>query len=167
MEEAKKAQFLNRIFAIKEGLEHLKQHYLTESFEQDSNFVRIKEVDKGLLKDLDLYPIEYRTFLELIGEINIAECDCFMIEVSLPLKLEESDNFWTYDREIMENENLRVIVFTDNDEIFHVVFDVSSTPFIRYCPYDGFCELEFLDIVEEKVDSILWNNNLKRLKTQL
>jgi hypothetical protein len=166
MEEAKKEEFLNRILAIKEGLELLKQHYLTDSFEQDINFVRIKEVDKGQLTDLDLYPIEYRTFLELIGEIYIAECDCFMIEVSLPLKLEES-RFWTYDREIMENENLRVIVFTDNDEILHVVFDVSITPFVRYCPYDGFCELGFLDIVEEKIDGILGNNKLKRLKTQL
>lgn len=162
MNDIEMENLLIRISAIKEGLELLKQHYLTDSFDQDSNYVRIKEVDKGQLTDLDLYSIEYRTFLELIGEIYIAECGCFMIEVSLPLKLEES-RFWTYDREIMENENLRVIVFTDNDDIFHVVFDVSSTPFVRYCPYDGFSELEFLDIVEQKLDGILWNNNLKRL----
>jgi hypothetical protein len=166
MNEIEKEKILTRIKAIKEGIDLLNQHFLKENPKQDYNVVRIKKVDKSELNELELYPIEYRIFLEVVGQIYIAERDCFMIEVSIPLKLEES-LFWTYDREIMEDENLRVIVFADNDDILHVVFDVSKSPFIRYCPYDGFCELEFLDIVEEKIDGILWNNELKRLKGQI
>jgi hypothetical protein len=166
MEEAKKEQFLNRILAIKEGLELLSQYYLKLNPEQDYHFVRIKKVDKGELNELEHYPIEYRIFLEEVGQIYIAECGCFKIEASLPNKPQDSC-LWILEDNEWNNENLRILVHTDDPDIYHQIFNISTKPFERHLLGYDFSHLGFLDIVEEKVDEILCNHNLKRLKTQI
>jgi hypothetical protein len=166
MNEIEKEKILIRITAIKEGLELLSQYYLKLNPEKDYHYVRINKVDKGDLKELELYPFDYRIFLEEIGEIYIAECDCFKIEASLPKKPQDSD-LWISENNKWNNENLRILVHTDDPDIYHQIFNISTKPFERHLLGYDFSHLGFLDIVEEKVDEILCNNNLKRLKSKI
>ena len=146
---------LNRVLGIKEKLIQLQSFYINSDPVQEFDRVKIASVNLAAVDMLFDYPIEYKFFLEHIGTVYIAYAGAFMLEVCLPCELE--DCWWISDQEIIESNNYRIIAFTDNDEIFDLIFDISKKPFERYCTSEEISKMNFLEIVELKVNELLNN----------
>jgi hypothetical protein len=148
---------IDRVLSIKENLLKLHSEYLKSNPEQDYDRVIIKKVELIDLEELTEYPLEYQIFLEQIGEVYIAYCDCFMIEVCLPQNMD--DIWWFEDYKSLNPDNFRIIVHTDNDNIYYVLYDISKTPFERFYGYYEDYDKNFLDIIEEKIGELLRDYN--------
>jgi hypothetical protein len=82
--------------------------------------------------------------------VYVAYSGAFMLEVCLPQNLD--DCWWISNEEITGSDNFRIIANTDNDEINYVIYDITKTPFERYCTNESDLKIIFLDIVEKKVE---------------
>jgi len=121
--------------------------------EKTYDFVKTNKVDSEKLDELSNYPLEYRIFLAQIGTIYVAYAGCFMLEVLLPERLD--DIWWACKDKNLNNENHRIIVHTDNDNIEFVIYDISNMPFVRIVKDNESPVMHFLDIVENKLDGLL------------
>jgi hypothetical protein len=140
----------SRVIKLKEKLTSLKLNYLKFDTSQEDSYVIINNVDLNIINDLFDYPAEYRIFLEEIGTVYVAYSTLFILEVSLPSKLYDS-SIWVLDEEVINNENLRIIAHSDNDDILYLVYDISKVPFERYL--DDFNTISLLDLVEKSINN--------------
>jgi hypothetical protein len=155
-------EILRRVLIIKEKIIELELVNSKKDLEEQTyDFVKINKVDSDKLGELFNYPLEYRVFLEQIGTIYVAYAGCFMLEVILPERLDE---IWWAD-EYSNNENHRILVHTDNDNIEFVIYDISNTPFIRIVKDNESPVMDFLDIVEKKLEGLLQCGDVKYWKS--
>ena len=144
-----------RVLEIKGKLMELESIYMNSDPLQQFDFVKINSVNLESIKKLKGYPEDYKVFLEEIGTAYIAFAGAFMLEVCLPQNLD--DCWWISNEDIKGSDNFRIITNTDNNEINYVIYDITKTPFERYCTYESDLKIKFLDIIEKKVDECLTN----------
>jgi hypothetical protein len=143
-------QNLKRILVLKERIMQLQSKFMNLDPLQMENFVKINSVKVESIEKYQSYPEDYKIFLEEIGTVYVAYADAFMLEVCLPRNLE--DCWWISNEEITGNENFRIIIHTDNDDIEYMIYDITKTPFERYCTDESDLKFNFLDIVEKKIE---------------
>ena len=144
-----------KVLEIKEKLMKLQSIYLNSDPLQEYDLVKIDSVNLESIKKLKGYPEDYKVFLEEIGTVYVAYSGAFMLEVCLPQNLDNC--WWIPNKEITDSDNFRIIANTDNDEINYVIYDITKTPFERYCTYESDLKINFLDMVEKKVEECYKN----------
>jgi hypothetical protein len=147
----KEKKILNQVLKIKEKLTKLKLDYLKQDPSEVDSLIKINPVDPNNIKELLNYPIEYKLFIEYIGEVYVVFATAFMLDVSLPAKLYDSF-FWAADDDVINNEDLRIIAHTDNNDIFYWIYNVTKVPFERYFKNEECSKGNFLDIIESKIE---------------
>jgi hypothetical protein len=139
---------MKRVLAIKAQLSELKNTYIESDPLQEYDYIKIYQVAPSIISNLKGYPADYKIFLEQIGEVYFVYCGCFMLEVMLPSQV---DCWWNSNIEITSNHDYKLLAHTDNDDIYHLIFDVSKSPHKRFLSYEDQPTLNLLEIVEEKL----------------
>jgi hypothetical protein len=144
---------IQRVLEIKKKLTQLESIYKNSDPLQQFDFVKTSSVSAKSKDELIEYPNEYKIFLELIGEVYVAFAGAFMLEVCLPKNLD--DCWWISDQKITDSDNYRIIAYTDNDDIYDIIYDVTKNPFERHFTDQRNLGMSFLDIVEKKIKECL------------
>jgi hypothetical protein len=143
---------INRLLLLKDKLTFLEENMKLIDPKMVFDSIHYFPINKMKLETIKDYPLEYFLFMEFIGPFEISQSGCFMLEVTLPQPLNE---VWSVDRKLIDNQNLKIVAHTDNDDIFHAIYDSSALPILPFI--NKKIKISFLDLVEKKIEECISN----------